>query len=66
MKPEQYKMNIDTFDRIRANANKDEWVGFCRYNIDKYTHRKKGTDEEDLLKIKDYVGFWLEALRRFK
>jgi hypothetical protein len=61
-KPKQYKIGIDTFDRLKANASKEEAIGFCKYNIDKYAHRKKGCDKEDIVKIKDYCDLWLWVL----
>jgi hypothetical protein len=61
-KPSQYQIGIDTFDRLKANASKEEAIGFCKYNIDKYAHRKKGCDKEDIRKIKDYCDLWLWVL----
>lgn len=61
-KPEQYKIGIDTFDRMKANASKEELIGFCRGNIDKYAWRKKGCDLEDLNKAKDYIDLWIWTL----
>ena len=61
-KPEQYRIGIDTFDRIKANGTKEDIVSFCKYNIDKYIHRKKGSDKEDLKKSKDYLELWEWAL----
>ena len=62
-KPEHYKIGIDTFSRMRANATFEEAMGMCKANIDKYTWRKKGQDIEDFKKIKDYCDeaiWWLE------
>ena len=61
-KPDHYRIGIDTFDRLKVNATREEAIGFCKYNIDKYTHRKKGCDAEDLKKIKDYCDLWLWVL----
>lgn len=54
IKPKQYDIGIDTFTRMRANATFEEAMGFIRWNIDKYNTRKKGQDESDYKKIKDY------------
>lgn len=62
-KPTQYAcLKIDTFERIKADATKEEAIGFCKYNIDKYAHRKKGCDADDIKKIKDYCDLWLWVL----
>lgn len=61
-KPKQYQIGIDTFDRLKANATREEAIGFCKYNIDKYAHRNKGCDKEDISKIKDYCDLWLWVL----
>lgn len=53
------EQGCDTFKRMRANATYDEAIGFLRYNIDKYTHRKKSQDKDDLIKIKAYADEWL-------
>lgn len=59
----QYDIGIDTFTRMRANATKEEALGFIRWNIDKYNTRKKGQDLSDYKKIIDYANeaiWWLE------
>ena len=61
-KPKQYRIGIDTFERAKANASRDELIGFCKFNIDKYIHRKKGSDELDLIKCQDYIDLWLWTL----
>lgn len=63
MKPKQYEKGIDTFDRMKANATKEEIIGACKLNIDKYVWRDKGCDEEDLDKAKDYIDFWKWAIK---
>jgi|GEM_PF-3125122 len=62
-KPKQYKIGIDTFERMRANASLEEAMGFIRWNIDKYNTRKKDQDISDYGKIKDYCDeaiWWLK------
>ena len=65
-KPEQYKIGMDTFEYMRANATFDEAMGFIKYNIHKYIFRKKGQEAEDMKKIKAYCDegmWWLENRR---
>lgn len=62
LKPKQYDIGIDSFERAKANMCKEEIIGACKLNIDKYTWRKKGTDKEDLQKLKDYADLWLWAI----
>ena len=64
MKPEQYKIGIDTFQRMEANCTKDEILAFCKGNIDKYCWRKKGQDLEDFKKIIDYCNFAIKQLEK--
>jgi len=61
-KPKQYDIGIDSFERMKSNATKEEIIGACKLNIDKYVWRKKGTDEQDLKKAKDYIDLWMWAL----
>jgi len=63
MKPKQYEKGIDTFDRMKVNATKEEIIGACKLNIDKYVWRDKGCDEEDLDKAKDYIDLWKWAIK---
>ena len=55
IKPSQYQIGIDTFERMRANATYEEAMGFIRWNIDKYNTRQKGQDEDDYKKIISYA-----------
>lgn len=61
-KPKQYQIGIDSFERMKANATKEEIIGACKLNIDKYIWRNKGSDIEDLKKAKDYINLWIETL----
>ena len=62
LKPKQYRIGIDSFERAKANMSKEKIIGACKLNIDKYTWREKGTDKEDVEKLKDYADLWLWAL----
>ena len=61
-KPPQYKKGIDTFERAEANQTPKEIVATCKFMIDKYTWREKGTDKEDFIKIIDYANFALKQI----
>jgi hypothetical protein len=62
MKPIQYQIGIDTFQRAEANMTKEEILACVRFNIDKYNWRKKGQDKEDFKKIIDYAKWGLKQL----
>jgi len=64
LKPEQYQIGIDTFTRAEANMNFEEIMACCRFNIDKYTWRKKGQDLEDFKKIIAYAEFGIKQLEK--
>lgn len=59
-KPNQYNIGIDTFERAKANLTKEELLASCRFNIDKYTWRKKEQDKSDFEKIIAYAKYALE------
>lgn len=63
MKPKQYQIGIDTFQRMEANCTQEEIIAFCKGNIDKYNWRKKDQDKEDFLKIIDYCNFAIKQLK---
>jgi len=63
-KPAQYQIGIDTFTRSEANMTKDEILACCRFNIDKYTWRKKCQDYQDFKKIIDYANFAIKQLEK--
>ena len=63
-KPAQYQIGIDTFARAEANMTKDEILACCRFNIDKYTWRKKDQDLEDFKKIIAYAEFGIKQLEK--
>ena len=62
MKPKQYQIGIDTFQRAESNMTKEEILACVRFKIDKYTWRKKGQDKEDFKKIIDYANWGLKQL----
>lgn len=62
MKPEQYQINIDTFERSKANQTAEDRLAIAKFMIDKYCWREKGQDKEDFLKIKDYCDFAIQAI----
>lgn len=62
LKPTQYQIGIDTFERCKETMNKEQLIGFCKGNVDKYIWREKGCDEQDLVKAKDYIDLWLWTL----
>jgi hypothetical protein len=61
-RPDQYKNGIDTFERAEANMNFKEIMACMRFNIDKYTWRKKGQDKADFEKIIDYANFAIKQI----
>lgn len=61
-KPSQYQIGIDTFTRAESNMIKEEILACVRFNIDKYTWRKKGQDKQDLEKIISYAQWGLKQL----
>lgn len=63
-KPSQYNIGIDTFDRCEANMTKEEILACVRFNLDKYTWRKKGQDKEDFEKIISYAKWGLKQLNK--
>ena len=62
MKPTQYNIGIDTFERARANLTTDEILACCRFNIDKYCWRKKDQDLSDFEKIIAYCKYAIETI----
>ena len=62
VKPSQYKIGIDTFDRAFQNMTKEELLAAVKFTIDKYTWRKKGQDLDDFKKIIDYANFGIKVL----
>lgn len=64
MRPIQYQIGIDTFERAEANLSKEEIIAVCKFNIDKYCWRKKNQDIEDFKKIIDYANFAIKQLEK--
>lgn len=53
------KLGIQPISIMKSNLTKEEYRGFLKGNIIKYSHRKKGQDLEDAQKIQVYSK-WLE------
>jgi len=64
MKPKQYQIGIDTFERMEANCSKEEILAFVKGSIDKYNWRKKDQNLEDYKKIIDYANFAIKQLEK--
>jgi len=62
MKPEQYQIGIDTFERLEANFTLEERLAFAKGNIDKYNFRKKRQDKQDFEKIINYAQWAIKQL----
>lgn len=59
---DQYNhLTIDTVARSKANDTDKEQMAICRFMIDKYTNRRKGQDEDDIVKIRFYTD-WMEEI----
>lgn len=68
-KPEDAKqytsLGIEPIEIMRKNFTKEEFIGFLKGNVVKYTFRKKGQDESDLNKLVTYTK-WLRAAEHDK
>lgn len=64
IRPEQYLIGTDTFDRAETNMDLKEILACCRFAIDKYTWRKKNQDLQDFKKIIDYANFAIKQLEK--
>ena len=59
---EHYKaQKIDTITRCKANMTLEQQKAICIFNCDKYLHRSKGQDLEDIQKVRYYLN-WLEEI----
>ena len=65
-KPIQYQIGIDTFEIAEANMTLDERLACARFNISKYTFRKKGQDKQDFEKIINYANWAIKQLENGK
>lgn len=52
---------IDTITRCKANMSLEQQKAICIFNCDKYLHRSKGQDLEDIQKVRYYLN-WLEEI----
>ena len=61
--PEHYNASeIECIDAIRAALTPEEFRGFCKGNVMKYSWREKHKGgDEDLRKAKDYINYCLEG-----
>lgn len=66
-KQEDYKnahyktQKIDTVARCKANITLEQQKAICIFSIDKYIHREKGQNLEDIQKVRYYLD-WLEEI----
>lgn len=63
-RPKQYQRGIDTFERVEANMTPQEIIACCKFSIDKYNWREKGSDEQDFIKIIDYANFAIKQIQK--
>ena len=54
---------IDTITRCKANMTLEQQKVICIFNCDKYLHRSKGQDLEDIQKVRYYLN-WLEDIEK--
>lgn len=52
---------IDTVARCKANMTLEQQKAICIFSIDKYIHREKGQNLEDIQKVRYYLD-WLEEI----
>lgn len=62
VKPIQYRIGIDTLERMEANMSKDGCLAAAVFSIDKYNWRQKGQDREDFEKIIDYARWAIKII----
>lgn len=61
-KNSHYKsQKIDTVARCKANMTLEQQKAICIFNCDKYLHREKGQNLEDIQKVRYYLD-WLEEI----
>lgn len=54
-------LNIEPWDIMKADFTKEQWIGFLKGNILKYTLREKGENYKDAQKIQKYAEELAEA-----
>ncbi len=52
---------IDTVARSKANHTPEQQKAICQFMIDKYSHREKNQDADDIVKMRFYTD-WLEEI----
>ena len=62
LKPEQYRVGIDTFSRMKSNMEIDGIMAATVATVDAYIWRNKGSDYEDFCKARDWLNFCIEAM----
>ncbi len=62
IKPAQYQIGIDTFERMEKNCTLEERLAFVKGSIDAYLWRKKGQDKQDFEKIINYAQWALKQM----
>ena len=53
-------LQIDTVARSKMIHTKEQQKAICQFMIDKYLHRDKGQDRDDIIKIKFYTEWLME------
>lgn len=56
------QLGIEPIEIMKLNLSEEQYIGFLKGNIIKYSHRKKGQDLEDAQKIQVYAKWLEEAL----
>lgn len=56
-------LDIEPWDIMKADFTKEEFIGFLKGNIIKYSLRKKGSDLQDFEKIEHYARKLQEVLK---
>ncbi len=62
VKPPQYQIGIDTFERMEKNCTLEERLAFVKGSIDAYLWRKKGQDKQDFEKIINYANWAIKQM----
>lgn len=66
VKPDQYRIGIDTIERSKANLTPENILAICQFQIDKYTWREKDQDIEDFQKVIYYANWAIKTLNSSK
>lgn len=63
-KPIQYQIGIDAIGIAEKNMTIDECLAIARFNITKYSYRKKNQDLEDFKKVIAYANWAIKLLNK--